>query len=98
MNDWKDLDLETPLKVIYGNNCVVGEFIDGEYIGDIYIESVRNNTKDYLHGDHKYRIKPLESIRITEDIVSRLEDSYCERLSVERLERIYNRKVEIIGE
>lgn len=103
-NDWKDLDRKTPVGVLLNMDKYDIQFksgLDGRWVETDLTDGVELYNK-IMEGELKYRYKrkPLESIRIPQEMLddfnkgSHLGSRNGERLRF--LERKYGRKVEII--
>jgi len=100
--DWKDLEIgNIPSNFRENNNYeVLFKAIDGSWNEDTedricILHRLIDGSREY-----RYRLKPLESIRITRDIVNALGEHYNNHFGDDFnhrvLEERFNRKVEII--
>jgi len=105
MNDWKELEIGNIPSDFYVNERYEVE----RKIGTVYLSIIKGDPKSkVIYGleqgqKYRYRLKALESIRITEDIALDLCTYICTAKNksadfyhTEDLENHYGRKVEII--
>ena len=102
--DWKDLELDNVNELVE-NDVLVQEFCRSEQKYKATQLSKGSIIKTLIDYDYafRYRLKPLESIRITEDIaldlctyISPAKNKSADFYHTEDLENHYGRKVEII--
>ncbi len=109
MSDWKELDKYAPLDVFLNDSKYEIQFSSNGLDGWGFTELTRSNEilEKIKAGflKYRYRLKPLESIRITKGLENLINDmskeevgSYCKiKIIIDTL-YIDGRKVEIIGE
>ena len=110
MNDWKDLEIGNIPSDFFVNDryeieyysSAVGGWIDNSH-SDIKIRTtIIEQQLESLKSKYRYRLKPLESIRITAKIARDLllmKTEYDRAIKPirEELEQMYGRKVEIVN-
>lgn len=108
MSEWKDLDESTPLDVLMN---MIKYDIQLKSYDDLWVNTELDNGWDLfdkiMNGDlkYRYRLKPLKSIRITQQMVTSLMDDYFLHIPVNKTREEFiemiskeneGRKVEII--
>jgi hypothetical protein len=100
-NDWKELDKSTPIEVIMNMDkySIQLKNYNGQWI-NTEMEEGRDLFEKLVGGDIKYRykLKPLESIRIDQQVMDDLSALFDKEMDTDILTAKYNRKVEIIEE
>ena len=100
MSDWKDIDKNTPLDVLINMmkyqiqmHSTHDGYRDTEIIDEVQLfEKINNRFLKY-----RYRLKPLEPMKITKELNDYLFNNCCGGVFNNGIaEKLYNRKVEII--